>query len=321
LSHKADATAQDNVGDTPLHLASDRSFAQGGHDIIQLLLLWGAKVNVANNALTYPLHNSVRFPELVAVLLHAKADVDVVNADNQTAAQLSAAQNGASCLAVSRLLEARADGPNVGPTSLRAIMQSVVEVADDDEEVETVDLLDLMSAPDESVSLTAGGPGGAALQPSSGATKRCDDDAVKNSKVPGGSVVVPEAKLPVTIMLQDDADGDAGDADDTVIVHSDFSGHKGAKAVPKPKSSKKKSSKKKSSKKKSSKKKSSKKKAKCAEPQCAEDDNEDTWSVCRVCDKHVCHNHALDHGRKCKRRKRKETATNKTKRIPKKRKV
>ncbi len=63
------ATASDQFGRTPLHLAVPFS------DIVLLLLGFGADVNTADMFGRTPLHAALPYPETVAILLNSGADI------------------------------------------------------------------------------------------------------------------------------------------------------------------------------------------------------------------------------------------------------
>jgi ankyrin repeat protein len=87
LANRADVNAQDNAGETPLHLA-----AKGHKDVAELLLANRANVNAQDNAGETPLHLAAEdhFEDVAELLLAKQADVNVKNKRGETPLHLAA---------------------------------------------------------------------------------------------------------------------------------------------------------------------------------------------------------------------------------------
>jgi hypothetical protein len=309
LTYNAKPNAVDKHGENALHMAVERSLVRGGFHVTQLLLWFDADVNCQNRLGNTPLHNSVQYPEIVAVLLDAGADVNLRNVAGQTAEEMCAADMKENYQAVVPLLQARAADDSdtkratiTDTTTLRALMQSAEEASADllflsslpgQSDDATADVLLLSSTPGESDDPIV--TSGEALQLTGGSTKRRADGLggghaqtkrSKSTTVSGSQV--PQTKDPV-VMIEDEDDGDDDGGDDgAMVVKQSFPGVKATpttigKSTNRPKRRSRKISR------------------TCVQPRCNADYVASTWSKCATCDGDMCHNHGLDHGPKCKR--------------------
>ena len=96
LKHGADPNAQDKDGCSPLHQIIGRTFRMdrdlhGLNNIIEILLKFGAKIDLKNDAGETPLHLAVEKRELLSIIQLVKygADINIRNYSGSSPYQIA----------------------------------------------------------------------------------------------------------------------------------------------------------------------------------------------------------------------------------------